>query len=337
MPGRMNDMDRGRPLLDIASYARRGPGRTDRLSPAEVAQIARTVGRTPEVMVKVLSKGGQSAGAVQRHLGYISRGGELEIETDDGEQLKGKGVEKALLEDWDLDLDTHRRRSDLAASNGRAQPKLVHKLIFSMPAGTSPDKVLAATRKFAREQFGMKHRYAMALHTDEPHPHVHLVLKAVSEHGVRLNIRKATLRDWRNDFARYLREEGVAANATERAVRGQCTTRKRDGIYRATLRGASTHMRTRVEAVASEIKGGALVVEAGKAQLLRTREEVWHGWREVGRMLANDGRLELAAQVRSFVTNMAPARTDKERMAYELTRPSKAVTVREPIARARTL
>jgi hypothetical protein len=47
----------GRPLLDIASYARRGPGRRDQLSPAEIELIQRTVNRTPEVMVKVLSRG----------------------------------------------------------------------------------------------------------------------------------------------------------------------------------------------------------------------------------------------------------------------------------------
>ena len=35
----------GRPLLDIASYARRGPGRRDHLSPAEIAHISRTVKR----------------------------------------------------------------------------------------------------------------------------------------------------------------------------------------------------------------------------------------------------------------------------------------------------
>ena len=29
----------------------------------------------------------------------------------------------------------------------------------------------------------------MVLHTDEPHPHVHMVVKAVSEQGVRMNIR----------------------------------------------------------------------------------------------------------------------------------------------------
>jgi hypothetical protein len=58
----------------------------------------------------------------------------------------------------------------------------------------------------------------MVLHTDEPHPHVHMVVKAMSEQGGRLNIRKATLREWRRGFARHLRTPGIAANATERGV-----------------------------------------------------------------------------------------------------------------------
>jgi hypothetical protein len=47
------------------------------------------------------------------------------------------------------------------------------------------------------------------------------VIKAVAKEGERLNIRKATLRRWRAAFARQLRAQGVAANATARAVRGQ--------------------------------------------------------------------------------------------------------------------
>src|SRR5437764_6023705 len=109
--------------------------------------------------------------------------------------------------------------------------------MFSMLAGTQPDKVLSAVRSFAREEFGLMHRYAMVLHTDEPHPHVHVVVKAISEQGVRLNIRKTTLREWRQAFARHLRDGGIAANATERAVRGESRTRDIDSIYRATLRG----------------------------------------------------------------------------------------------------
>jgi hypothetical protein len=233
----------GRPLLDIRSLARRGPGRRDHLSPAEIELISLTARRTPEVMVKVLTRGGQDLGAVRRHLEYLDRKGELEIETDDGERLSGRGVERELLEDWDLDIEEDRRRTTLDPRPDRRPPKLVHKVLFSMPPGTPPKKMLEAVKNFAREEFGLKHRYAMVLHTDEPHPHVHMVVKAVSEKGERLNIRKATLRGWRREFARHLRTLGVPANATERSVRGQNRSPKLDGIYRAEQRGESWWIR----------------------------------------------------------------------------------------------
>jgi len=59
-----------------------------------------------------------------------------------------------------------------------------------MPKETPPDKLLRAVRKFSVERFALQHRYAMALHTDQANPHVHVVVKAVSEQGKRLNIRK---------------------------------------------------------------------------------------------------------------------------------------------------
>jgi type IV secretory pathway VirD2 relaxase len=246
MPRRL--IDAGREpgmLLDIASCARGGRGGRDQLSPAEIEVIARTVRRTPEAMVKVLNRGGQNLAAVARHIDYLSREGEFEIETDEGERLKGNGAEAELLDDWDLDLDEERRTADLKPPAMRNPPKLVQKLVFSMPAGTPPQKVLSAVKNFAREEFGAKHRYAMVLHTDEPHPHVHLVVKALGADGKRLNIRRATLRHWRGEFARHLRAQGVAANATPRQVRGQVKPRKTDAIYRATVRGASTHQMKR--------------------------------------------------------------------------------------------
>jgi hypothetical protein len=328
MPRRLIDVTGAKPLLDISSYARRGPGRRDRLSQDEVELIARTVGRTPEVMVKVLSRGGQDLKAVGRHVAYLSRGGDLDIETDDGQRLSGRGVEKELLENWDLDLE-ERRTGGLEYWSRRSPPKLVHKLMFSMPAGTPPDKVLAAVKNFAREEFGLKHRYAMVLHTDEPHPHVHVVVKAISEQGVRLHIRKATLRDWRREFARHLRTLGVAANATDRAMRGQRRSPKRDGIYRAEQRGESRHTQARAEAVAAELSKGALRVEAGKARLLETRKQVERGWWAVSDILAAEGRPELAAQVRRFVSEMSPPRTEKELIAHELLARTRKAHVRE--------
>lgn len=220
MPKPRNEAGAYGPPLDIASYARHGPGRRDRFAPPGLEPIARGVRRVPEVMIKVLTRGAHDLSAVGRHLAYLNRGGELELETDEEKQLIGRGSEKQLVDDWNLDLEEHRRRGDLAARDDRRPPRLVHKILFSMPPGTPPEKVLAAVQHFAREEFALKHRYAMVLHTDEPHPHVHMVVKAVNEHGVRLHIRKATLRSWRHEFARQLRRQGVAANATERAARG---------------------------------------------------------------------------------------------------------------------
>ncbi len=63
----------GRALLDLRSFARRGPERRDRLSPEELALIGRTVRRAPEVMIKVLTKDSNNLRSVARHLNYIGR------------------------------------------------------------------------------------------------------------------------------------------------------------------------------------------------------------------------------------------------------------------------
>ena len=172
--------------------------------------------------------------------------------------------------------------------------------------------MLEAVKNFAREEFGLKHRYAMVLHTDEPHPHVHMVVKAMGDDGRRLNIRRATLREWRREFARHLRSEGVAANATERAVRGVTRPQKTDGIYRAAQRGASTHWRERAELVTRQVAHGGLKVELGKSRLLETRRDVVRGWSEVADDLVILGHVELAKVVMGFVKQLPLVRTDRE-------------------------
>jgi type IV secretory pathway VirD2 relaxase len=122
---------------------------------------------------------------------------------------------------------------------GRRQTKLVHNIILSMPSGTSPNRLLAASRDFAREEFALKHRYAMVLHTDQAHPHVHLVVSAYNIEGTRLNIRKADLRRWREQFARHLRQHGIQANATPAQIRGRLSDFQNDGIFRTAQRGES--------------------------------------------------------------------------------------------------
>ena len=303
----------GEGWLDIGSYGRRGPGRRDRLSRGQVEFIARTVRRTPEVMVKILNRGATDLGAAGRHFKYLDRGGELSIHTDDGEELKGKGAAANLIDDWDLDLEDSRpTTADHKPRQMSKPPKLVHKILFSMPAGTPPEKVLAAVKNFARDEFGAKHRYAMVLHTDEPHPHVHMVVKARGYDGKRLNIRRDTLREWRRQFARQLREQGVAANATERQVRGVTKPQKSDGIYRAALRGSSAHWKERAEAAAQRAAARETRSEPGKARLLATRRDVVKGWSDVADALVRQNQGELALAVRQFAKQLPPARTERE-------------------------
>jgi len=318
MPRRSSQDRSDRPFLDIVSYGRRAPAeRLLRLLPAQIEQVTRTVRHTPEVMIKI-SGGGHGAKAVAAHFKYIGRQ-EFEIETDHGEHIRGQEAEKALIADWELDLDAAESRSPYRGATGRKPAKLVHNIVLSMPKGAPAAGVLEASRAFAREQFALRHRYALVLHTDQPHPHVHLVVKAMSEQGRRINIRKETLREWRRKFASHLRAQGIAANATERAVRGVSKPQKSDGIYRAMRAGRSTHMRARAESVATALHAGNMVVEPGKSRILDTRRDVIRHWLGVQKALRVEGREGLADEVGRFMVGMPPARTEREWMALALT------------------
>jgi hypothetical protein len=310
MPRPLIDLREARPLLDIATYGRLGPGA--RVSLPELEMITRTVRRTPEVMVKV-SGGATSSHGALAHLRYIDRQGRLELETDDGKTVQGSDAGRTLVADWDLEVLAAESRSPYRGKAGRKPAKLVHNIVLSMPAGTPPEKLLAASREFAREEFALKHRYAMVLHTDQEHPHVHLVVRSVSEEGRRLNIRKATLRDWRRRFAAQLRAQGVAANATERAVRGQTRPPIRDAIFRAALRGESTHVRRRLEQAAKRLHVEPRTPDPGALTLQETRRKVVEGWHATVERLLADGHGRLAEQVWKFIGGMPPPQTEQQR------------------------
>ena len=206
--------------FNFRAHGRAGRVDRDRLTHAQAQMVNRTVGRTPEVMVKVLSGGATSTKAVRLHLEYIGRKGEVELHTDEGDALMNRAAAGEIPDNWNLDLDEAGASKRIGRGTQAKPSRLVHKLVFSMPPGTNSMKVLSAVQNLCREEFALNHRYAMALHTDDDHPHVHVVLKATSEQGKRLNIKKAHLKEWRAKFADHLRELGVAANATPRAFRG---------------------------------------------------------------------------------------------------------------------
>lgn len=320
------------PLFDIFSGARAGPAERYRFTPGQIEHIRRTVRRVPEVMAKVTG-GGRRISAVAAHLAYISQQGKLELESDDGQRISSDG-QKELLQGWHLELSAGQYRAPRA---GRSGVKLVHNITLSMPAPTPPAAVLAAARTFAREKFGCKHRYAMALHTHQQHPHVHVVVKAEGIDGRRLHIDKAMLREWRQDFARMMREQGIAANATSRAVRGQTKRAARDSIFRAVRRGRSHALRNAVESVARELWRTKTISDPARAQLLETRKAIVAGWNAVASRLESQGEIVLGGDVRYSAKHLPPVLTDRERLATDFIRHLEARSRPQELVRDRPI
>ena len=173
------------------------------------AKLARIVRGAPEVVVKVTGR--QKGGShVRAHLDYIGRRGEIEIETRDGELLTSKDDVAERAAEWS---DTVQWRSRPTVSSVS--------MIFSMPAGTDPDKVLGAVRAVAHTELSDNHDYVLALHTDTPRPHIHLTVQAEGLDRTRFNPRPVQLNRFRERFARELRACGVAAEATPRRARAK--------------------------------------------------------------------------------------------------------------------
>lgn len=211
--------------------ARRKPSKPLK-SGSGLANLRAAALKHPEVMVKIPkrpSNNSKGLRGIRNHLDYVSRNGEVPLETQSGEKLNGKRAVQDFANDWGR-LGIPEETKHKEALN----------IVLSMPEGTPPDAVLNAARNFAAEQFAA-HQYVFGLHhdsrdPDEPkHPHVHLCVLMRDETGRRLNPRKADLFEWRVRFAEKLREEGVLCAATKRVHRGK-TQKPENGLLRAMRR-----------------------------------------------------------------------------------------------------
>jgi hypothetical protein len=179
------------------------------------------VRRAPQVVVKLV-RAPKGMKGISNNLTYISRDGQLEIEDQDGQVIRGKEAVADLKAEW--------RDGGLPILADSTMRDAFH-LVLSMPTRTDPLSVQRAARDFAKREFS-GFQYAMVLHTFEtdpdphpsPHPHVHLTVKAAGLDGMRLNPRKADLQRWREGFAEALREHGIEATTTSRIHR---TTQER--------------------------------------------------------------------------------------------------------------
>jgi type IV secretion system T-DNA border endonuclease VirD2 len=285
--------------------------------PTARAKLARIVRKAPEVVVKVTGR--QRGGShVKAHLEYIGRKGDLEIETRDGEILTTKEDVAERAAEWSDTLQWRSRPTVSSVS-----------LIFSMPEGTDPDKVLGAVRALAHAELSDNHDYVLALHTDTPRPHVHLTVQAEGLDRTRFNPRPVQLNRFRERFARELRARGVAAEATPRRARGQGIAGSSMALVklRARLRTeggrqiTQSDRRTNEQAIAVA-RGQALLPPFIEAGTLRWRE-IRRAYEQTAAALDATGKSddrELAKDVRTFLDKHQGMNATPEVFAAEYAR-----------------
>jgi type IV secretion system T-DNA border endonuclease VirD2 len=266
--------------------------------PTARAKLARIVRKAPEVVVKVTGRQ-RGGGHVKAHLEYIGRKGEVDIETRDGEILTTKEDVAERAAEWSDTLQWRSRPTVSSVS-----------LIFSMPEGTDPDKVLGAVRALAHAELSDNHDYVLALHTDTPRPHVHLTVQAEGLDRKRFNPRPVQLNRFRERFARELRARGVAAEATPRRARGQGIAGSSMALVklRARLRAEGGRQITQSDRRTNE---QAIAVAKGQDQLPPFIAAGTFRWQEIRRAyeqtadaLDATGQVddrELAKDVRAFL------------------------------------
>ena len=159
-------------------------------------------------------------------------------------------------------------------------------------------------------------------------------MKAEDEYGKRLHIGKPMLREWREEFARAMREQGIAANATPRVIRGRNKGKARDGAFRAQRRGKSSAIRAKVTMIATELAKSGRFSDPARAKLVETRKAVFANWMKIADTLDRQGEVVLAGDVRCFAKHLPPALTDTERLATKFAQ--HLTSSREPLRARQT-
>jgi len=194
--------------------------------------------------------------------------------------------------------------------------------------------VQRAAREFPKAEFS-DHRYVMVLHDHQANPHVHLSVRTESNHGDRLNPRKADLQRWRETFAERLRGWGIDAEASRQATRGE--RHSYEPIWRVKAREEG-RLRTR------------LASEKSSPRATRTREMALAVWVKLAQELvkspdAKDRQLAGAIaryvpQTPAAIQHMRKRQGEVQRELPGMRSPSRAVPdrmrMRSEIERGRT-
>jgi type IV secretory pathway VirD2 relaxase len=282
-------------------------------------KLNKVLQKKPEVMVKItgFSKG---SGGVKSNLDYITRNGKVELEDSRGNTYLGKESVKEFFDKWD-DFDQQRKNKN---------QRDTMKMVLSMPEGTDAEALKKAARDFVKKEFSVNHEYAFALHTDDKHPHVHLVVKTLGFDQKRLNPRKADIQQWREEFADALNNRGIDAVATPRLIRGKVKKSEAQILRHIDQQDAKkprvsfvkeSQKKAAIDEFNAEKRGTNTPPKVWDFAIKKQQKEVKKNWIELAdelqKQTSQDDKI-LAKRIRLFVENMPAVETKHQQLKRDL-------------------
>jgi len=114
-----------------------------------------------------------------------------------------------------------------------------------------------------------------------------------------------------------MREQGIAANATPRAIRGENKKYPRTKIYKAQRYGKSTALLDGVTGIADELSRSRTIADPARERLIETRKSLVSTWMKAAEVLDAQGEIILARDVRYFASHLPPVLTDRQQLAEQ--------------------
>jgi len=210
-------------------------------------------GKRPQAVFKVVSfaRGYQ----VKNLIAYLTRVNQEEEKQVDAEDENGVLHHSSLADaevynDWKKDFVRKKK------ANSKRPPRHAMHLLFSAAGANTPEnarKTLNAARKTAEECFREKgYKYALILHTDTQHPHVHVVvnMKNINDEQKKLKLNKPEIFEIRYKFAENLNQQDLYHIATlkhdrpafvVKAINGKAVVMEKNNWFASKLKTRSSN------------------------------------------------------------------------------------------------
>lgn len=304
--GQDEDFLHRRRVVRPKSRQHSAPPRVVKAYPLSVQERVRAARGIPQAVVKITSYA-RGRNQCHRHWSYISRKGNLALETESGELLSDRDAQCSVLDAWALRFDQRK--------NGRDQVQIV----VSAPRDTDAQAVREAARAFAQEAFA-GHRYVFVLHesdtdskTRQPHVHFAVALRGADK---KLNPRLKELHQWRELWAQKARLQGIELACSPRGARGIGRRRPTTSMY---------HMQGR--RVTPDVEK-----QAAQDAIAKSGDTVWDRYMHERNRVERDAYRQAAARLQSS----AVTQTEGERqMLGQIARELEQFARQMPIAKTR--